>query len=146
MSLVNGTHSAGAEGFAQLEVVVETRRAKPLATLGTGHACKRFGIADANRCAAVGARNRVRIAHFCDSNIVNDTAKPSRIQRHPGRCPRAAGSFSREDGAGVFPIANSDTYSPGAHNSERSHSASARLGSTRRPHCSGGTAEASDRS
>src|SRR5207237_6786709 len=130
IDLANVTTTHGPKCYRQPEVVVETRRAKPLATLVTGHACKRFGIADANRCTALGARNRVRIAHFCDSNIVNDTAKPPRIQRHRNGSPHAAGSFSRKNGARVFSIANSNTDSPGSHNSKRSCSARARHGSS----------------
>jgi hypothetical protein len=73
---VNRPHSAGTKGLAQLEMIKRARDPYSLATGRTGHAREGFGIADIYRRIALGTRNGVRVAHFCDSNIVNDTGKP----------------------------------------------------------------------
>ena len=78
---INCPHSAGSEGLAQLEMIEGTRDPDSFATSWTRHARKRFGITDIHRQTASGTRNRVRIAHFCDSNIVNDTGKRPRAYR-----------------------------------------------------------------
>src|SRR5207248_474879 len=81
---VNRPHSAGPKGLAQLEMIKRARDPYSFATSRTGHARERLGIADIYWRIARGTRNGVRVAHFCDSNIVNDTGKPPGISVHPG--------------------------------------------------------------